>query len=66
MLELHVFEEFCFQIKKRIICGKEASLLSDLLEDIKRLCEENGIEESIITNTITLKKKITDTLHGEI
>ena len=66
MLELHVFEEFCFQIKKCIICGKEASLLSDLLEDIKRLCEENGIEESIITNTITLKKKITDTLHGEI
>ena len=66
MLELHVFEEFCFQIKKLIICGKEASLLSDLLEDIKRLCEENGIEEPIITNTITLKKKITDTLHGEI
>ena len=37
MLELNVFEEFYLQIKKHIICGKEAFLLSDLLEDIKRL-----------------------------
>ena len=34
---------------------------SDLLEDIKRLCEKNGIEESIITIARTLKKKIIDT-----
>ena len=36
-------------------------LLSDLFEDIERLCEKNGIEESIITITRTLKRKITDT-----
>ena len=42
---LNVFEEFCLEIKKRIISGKEGFLLSDLVENIKRLREENGIEE---------------------
>ena len=41
-------------------------LLSDLFEDIERLCEKNGIEESIITITRTLKRKITDTFPEEI
>ena len=58
MLELNVFEEFYLQIMKRIICRKEPFLLSDLLEDIKRLCGENGIEESMITNSRTLKQKL--------
>ena len=53
-------------IKKFIIYGKEALLLSDLFEDIERLCEKNGIEESIITITRTLKRKITDTFSEEI
>ena len=66
MLELKVFEEFFLQIKQCFICGKKAFLLNDLLEDIKCLCEENGIKESLITNTRTLKRKIIDTLPGEI
>ena len=66
MLELNVFEESCLQINKRIICGKEAFLISDLLEDIKCLRQENGIEESIITITRTLKRKMTDTFPEEI
>ena len=37
-----------------------------LLEDIKRLCEENGVEKSIITNTRTLKKVNLDTAPEEI
>ena len=47
MLKLNVFEEFFLQIKKCIMCGNEASLLGDLLKDIKCLTEENGIEESL-------------------
>ena len=45
---------------------KGSFLLCDLLENIKRLCEENGIEESIITNTKTLKRRIIDTFLEEI
>ena len=54
------------QINKLIICGKEAFLISDLLEDIKCLHQENGIEESIITITRTLKKEMIDTFPEEI
>ena len=53
---MNVFEKFCLQIKRPYIYKG-----SDLLEDIKRLCEKNGIEESIITIARTLKKKIIDT-----
>ena len=63
VLKLNVFKEFCLQIQKCIICGKETFLLSDLLEDIKRLCEENGIEEFIITYSRTLKRKIIGTFY---
>ena len=66
MLELNVFEESCLQIDKRIICGKEAFLISDLLGDIKCLRQGNGIEESIITITRTLERKIIDTFPEEI
>ena len=41
-------------------------LLSDLFEDIERLCEKNGIKESIITITRTLKRKTIDTFSEEI
>ena len=54
------------QIKKRIVCGKEAFLLSDLLENIKGFCEENGIEGTIITNTKTWKRKIIDAFPEKI
>ena len=66
LLELNVFEEFCLQIKKRVICVKEAFSLSDLVEDIKRVRDEIGTEESIITITRTLKKKILNTFPEEI
>ena len=66
MLELNVFEEFCLQIKKRVIYVKEAFPLSDLLEDIKRLRDEISAEESIITITRTLKRKILNTFPEEI
>ena len=59
-----MFSKFCLQIKK--VYGKEAFLFGDLLEDIKHVCEENGTEESIITNIRTLKMKIKDTFTEEI
>ena len=49
-----------------IICRKEAFILSDLLEDIKRLREESGIGGFIIIITRTLKRKIIDTFPVEI
>ena len=63
MLELNIFQEFRLKIQKRNICGKEPFILSDL-QYIKSLCEENGIEEYIITKT--LKRRITDTIPEEI
>ena len=57
------FQRVCLLNQKRIICGKEAFLISDLFENIKHLCEENGIEKSIIT---TLKKKIIDIFPEEV
>ena len=46
--------------------SKEALLLGNLLEDIKRLCKKNGLEKSIITITRTLKRKLIDTVPEEI
>ena len=65
MLELNIFQEFCLQIKTRIMYGKETFILSDL-QDIKRLCEESSIEESIITIARTLKRKIIETFPEKI
>lgn len=36
---------------------KEDFLLSDLLDDIKRLTAEKGLQDALITNTHTLKRK---------
>ena len=44
-------------LMKGIVHEKDVFLLSDLLEDIKRLSELSGLTEPIILNTRTLKKK---------
>ena len=54
------------QINKLITCGKEAFLIGDLLENIKCLRQENGIEESFISITRTLRRKIIDFFPEEI
>ena len=66
LFEFNVFEESCLKINKRVICGKEVFLISNLLEDIECLCQENGIEKSIITITKTLKSRMIDTFPEEI
>ena len=55
-----ILEMFLLNLKKRVIHQKEAFLLSDLLDDIKRLTIENGFEDTLITNTRTLKRKIAE------
>ena len=47
-------------LKKGIVHEKDAFLLSDLLEDIKRLSELSELTELIISNTRTLKRRIID------
>ena len=48
-------------LRKRVVHEKDAFLLSDLLEHIKRLSELNGMTEPIIiSNTRTLKRRIID------
>ena len=64
---MNVFAQFYLKIKKTsITCGKESLILSDLSQDIKCLCEKNGIEESIITITKTLERKIIDSFSEKI
>ena len=58
LLQENILDEYFLQIKKRIIYWHEAFLLSDLLEDMKVLCEENNLDEPVINNTRTLKRKI--------
>ena len=45
---------------------KDAFLLSDLLEDIKRLSELSGLTEPLISNTRTLKRGIIDKFSDNI
>ena len=49
--------DFFLALNKRIVRWKNASSLSNLLEDIKPLSELNGLMESIISNTKTLKRR---------
>ena len=61
-----ILEELFLERKKRIVHEKDAFLLSDLLEDTKRLSELNGLTESIFLNTRTLKSRIIDKFSDDI
>ena len=66
LLKNDILEELFLALKKRIVLGKDAFLLSDLLKDNKRLSEYNGLTEPIISNTRTLEKRIIDKFCGDI
>ena len=51
---------------KRILHEKDAFLLSDVLEDIKRLSKLNELTEPIISNIRTLKRRIIDKFSDDI
>ena len=53
-------------LKERIVHEKDAFLLIDLLEVMKRLSELNGFREPIFSNTRTLKIKINDKFSDDI
>ena len=57
-LQNDILEEFLLSLKMSVIHQIEVFLLSDLLDHIKRLTTENGLEDALITNNRTLKKKI--------
>lgn len=59
-LQYHIVEEFVLSLKKCVIHKKEDFLLSELLGDIKRLSIENVLEDALITNNSTLKRKIAE------
>ena len=59
-LQNDILEEFLLSLKKRVIHQKETFLISDLLDEIKRLSLENGLEDALRTNTRTLKRKIAE------
>ena len=65
-LENNILDEFFVTLKKRVIFEKDAFLLSDLLDDIRMLSEEYGLTEPVISNTRTLKRKITERYPDEI
>ena len=52
--------QFLLNLKKSVLHQKEAFPLSGLLNDIKRLSNENGLEDALIGNTCTLKSKIAE------
>ena len=45
-------------LKKRIVHEKDVFLLSNLLKDIERSSELNGLTEHVLSNTRTLKRSI--------
>ena len=65
-LRMIILEELFLERKKSILHEKDAFLLSDLLEDIKRLSELSGLTETIFLNTRTLKSRIIDKFSDDI
>ena len=65
-LQNDILEEFLISLKKRVIHQKDAILLSDVLDDLKRLSIENGLENALITNTHPLKRKVAERFSGDI
>ena len=59
LFENDILEGVYLVLKKRMVHEKDAFLLSNLVEDIQRLSELNEFTEHIISNTRTLKRRIT-------
>lgn len=51
-LQNDILEEFVLGLKKCVIHQKEVFLLSDLLDEIKKLRTGNKSENVLITNTV--------------
>ena len=57
---------FLYKLRIKVICDKCAYLLNEFLEDIKILSEENGLQEPVVKNTTTLKRKILEKYGDDI
>ena len=61
-----VLESFMLKLRIKVIRDKYAFLLSELLNDVKIMSEEQGLSEPLFGNTRTLKRKIVERFSGEI
>ena len=66
LFENDILEVVYLALKKRIVHEKDAFLLSNIVEDIQRLSELNEFTEQIISNTRTLKRRITGKFSDDI
>ena len=66
LFENDILEGVYLVLKKRMVHEKDAFLLSNLVEDIQRLSELNEFTEHIISNTRTLKRRITGKFSDDI
>ena len=66
LFENDIIEVVYLALKKRIVHEKDAFLLSNIVEDIRRLSELNEFTEQIISNTRTLKRRITGKFSDDI
>lgn len=58
VLKNKVTEEFLKLVERKVIKDKEAYLMTDLLEDIKNMSTENGLQEPCMKYTYELKDKL--------
>ena len=61
-----LLEDFFLKVKRKIIQGKRAYLLIDLLHDFMRMSEEEGFETPIIDKSWTLKMRIIERFPEDI
>ena len=66
LFENDILEGVYLVLKTRMVHEKDAFLLSNLVEDIQRLSELNEFTEHIISNTRTLKRRITGKFSDDI
>ena len=63
--EWYTWQVFVSALKKRLVHEKDAFLLSNLLEDIKRLSELSEMAE-LLSNTRTLRRRIIDKFSDDV
>ena len=55
MQQEHALQSFFQKIKSKIVHGKEAFLLNELLKDVALISEDVGLDAPVVHTTQTLK-----------
>ena len=64
--EKDVLNSFDYQVKIKIICDKEASLLNELLEDVENISEEQHVSPPVFNYMKSLKRHLIQQFDEEI